>query len=243
MATDQQIQTVIKADLSWFQKHERLILGLCLLCTVLWLGNKWLDNSAVAAKTALGIQQAENEKVRVQANLSAAQYQATIDALSKQNSSLAAAVATRQTVLVQQQAATAALATSNPNEFTQTWQKLIPGTLTGGIAQQSITLPDGTHSQQFVVDLGPAIETVNQLEEVPVLKADKADLQTVISNDKKMLAAADVDLKAKDALLQSNDKTCKDQIAVVKANANKSKRTWFIIGFVAGISTRILAKF
>lgn len=68
-----------------------------------------------------------------------------------------------------------------------------------------------------------------QLDSVPVLQADVTDLQNEVGGLRKELA--------------DNQQVCKDQIAVVKASERRSKRRWFVAGFVAGIATRILVKF
>ena len=95
-----------------------------------------------------------------------------------------------------------------------------------------------------------AVATVQQLEQVPVLTQQLSDETQIASDTAGLLAAANenratltdeisgLKLEAVDSA-----KVCTAQIAVIKAEARKSKRRWFVAGFVAGIATRILGKF
>ena len=89
-----------------------------------------------------------------------------------------------------------------------------------------------------------AVATVQQLEQVPVLTQQLSDETQIASDTAGLLAAANenratltdeisgLKLEAVDSA-----KVCTAQIAVIKAEARKSKRRWFVAGFVAGIAT------
>jgi len=242
MATGPAVPT-FASELTWLQKHERLIVVVLVLALGGWFGNKWLNQSAENAKATLAVQQAASAAAASQADLAAKTYQAAIEAMSKANVALATAQTARNTALVKTQTQTATQAVNQPNEFVKTWQSLIPGTMGGNIVQQPIDLPDGTHSQRFAVDLGPAIETVNTLESVPVLKADLADETALAANTQTALNSCQTLVEKQKTEIAEDKKTNDAEIASLKASARKSKRNWFIAGFVSGIATRLFFKF
>src|SRR2546430_17449964 len=92
---DKQTIAVAEGGFTWLQKHERMIIVLLVLLAGGWLGNKWLNNSAAEAQTKYAIAQAALDQTRLQASQAHQDYQMTVDALTKQNASLAAAVASR----------------------------------------------------------------------------------------------------------------------------------------------------
>lgn len=222
--------TVILAnELTWLQKHERLIIVVLVLALGGWLGNKWMNQSAENAKSVLAVQQAASAAAASQADLAAKTYQAAIDAMSRQNVALAASQQARNTTLVKQQAATATVA---PDVLITMWKGLIPGTMGGDIKLQDITRPDGVHAQQVIVDDGPAVETVNQLEEVPVLKANLSDETALAQNTQTALNSCSTLVDSQKTEIAEDKKTCDAKTASLKADARKSKRNWFITGLV-----------
>jgi hypothetical protein len=231
---------LITNELSWFQKHERLIIVVLVLALGGWLGNKWMNVSAEHAKAALAVQQQASAIAATQADLAAKSYQAAIEALSKANVALAASQTARNTVLVKQQATTATQATVAPNDFVKTWQSLIPGTIPGNITQQVAILPDKTTSQQFIVGLGPAIETVTALEAVPVMKANLADEIALAGSTQTALNSCSTLVDKQVIEIAQDKKTCDAAMKDLKANARKHSRNWFIAGFVSGIATRLV---
>lgn len=219
----------VKSGLSWLQKHERLVLVFMVLLVGGFLGNRYLNNAASETKTKYDIAKSQLDDVKAQATAAKADYAATVDALTKQNAALATAVAQRQVVLQQRQetAKTAPLP-----EVAIRWQDIIGGS---GDLVSSI--------EGVAITEAGARKTVSMLEQVPVLIADKSDLQTISDNQKKELDKANVVIDNLGKQQIKSDETCKLQVAEVKAAARKSKRNWFIAGFVTGIATRILVKF
>lgn len=225
--------TVILAnELTWLQKHERLIIVVLVLALGGWLGNKWMNQSAENAKSALAVQQAASAAAASQADLAAKTYQAAIDAMSRQNVALAASQQARNTTLVKQQTVTATLP---PDTVVTMWKGLIPGINQGNI----VPTPQGG----YTVDGGPAIETVNQLEEVPVLRANLSDETALAGNTQTALNSCSTLVETQKTEIAQDKKTCDAQVTSLKADARKSKRNWFIAGFISGIATRIAFKF
>ena len=120
-----------------------------------------------------------------------------------------------------------------PTELVARWNTLVP-------AAGATVSPNGV----FVGSQG-AGTTVQQLEKVPVLAAQLDNEIAIESGTQKLLTSSEgrvvtlndqvTDLKTQAVL---NAKVCTDQIAVVKADARKSKRKWFIVGYIAGFLSR-----
>lgn len=236
------VVTAAKSELSWLQRHERIVLIAIVLLAGTWGWNKWIDNDPTDKRVAAAVlaQQvtdlkAANAEIALQATQSAAQYQATVDALSKQNASLAAAVAARQATLVSQQAKNT---TAPLPELAQRWESLVsdetnvaPGGLTA--TADGITVTDTA-----------ARATVNMLEEVPVLKSDLSDETEIATNrgievDKAngLIGVLNTQVSSLKTLGDAADKKCAADIAVVKSEARKSKRNWFLKG--AGVGATV----
>lgn len=244
MATDTQVQTAIKSDVSWLKAHERIILLFIALVLGGWLGNKWMDNRITAAETQVAIvtqqlktQEAINTQQTQQTKQDVAQYQAMVDTLTRQNAALASAVSTRNSQLVVQKQADATLTLP---DLAVRWKNL------SNLSDTEIQAAAGSIS---VTDSG-ALKTVSQLEEIPVIQADLVDTKTVADNTQKELdksnqVIGDLTKQVSGLNLQvtDQDKQCKADLAEVKATARKSKRNWFVAGFVSGIATRLLLKF
>ncbi len=129
-------------------------------------------------------------------------------------------------------------ATLPPTDLVARWNALVPQAA-ASVTSNGVTLPNTG-----------AVATVQQLEIIPVQQEEITNEQTLVANGE-VLAVAQTkqvtDLTAQITGLKlsavDDAKVCQAQIAVVKADARKSKRRWFIAGFVAGIATRILGKF
>lgn len=214
---------------TWLQAHQGIILGILFLAGFLWLGNKYLDNAAAKAQTEYAIAQLESKKAASQADLAAKDYQGVIAALTKQNNLLAANVAQRAAVLTKKQEE---IKTLPLPEVAKTWQNIIGGD------KDFLSSIDGLS----ITDAGSR-RTVSMLESVAVLSADVNDQKVIIGNQQTELDKSSNLISSLNNLVTANDTTCKAQVAAVKAVSNKSKRTWFILGFVAGIGTRVFGKF
>jgi Skp family chaperone for outer membrane proteins len=225
---DSQVASVVKSELTWLQKHERIILGTMVLVVVLWLGNKYLDNSAARAATIAETAKQHAAEVTLQASQAAAQYQATIDALQRQNASLAASIAQRQVVLQQKQTE---IKTEPLPAVAEEWQRLIGG-------ENDVV----SNTTGLSVSESGARRTVSQLEEVPTLAANLADEKAVAGNLQTELGSANKLIAAREAELTANSAACKTEITNLKDSARKSKWHWFEAGYVAGLVTRGVIK-
>ncbi len=215
-----QLLASVQNEKTWLQKHERLIIVVLVIAFGSWLGSKYLDNAAANAKSALVAQQQVSAAAASQAEMAAKGYQVAIEALSKQVTALDVAMTQRQTVLVKQQAQTSALP---PDQLVTLWQGLIPGINKGSIVPTT---------NGYAVDPGPAIDTVNQLEEVPVLKANLADETNLAATTQSALTSCSGLVDKQKTEIAEDKKTCDAQTASLKADARKSKRNWFIGGLV-----------
>jgi len=129
-------------------------------------------------------------------------------------------------------------ATLPPTDLAARWNTLVPQAEVT-VTTNGVTLPETG-----------AMATVQQLEIIPVQQKEITNDQTLIANGNALAVAqtkqvTDLTAQVTGLKLQSVDdaKVCQAQIAVVKADARRSKRRWFAAGFVAGIATRIFGKF
>lgn len=227
-------------EVVFLKSHERLILGVLALCTVLYLGNAWLNHSVLvanakvaAAEKVEAARSKANEDLQVSMLQQTASYQALVSELEGQNKALAAAISSRQQVVVQQQTADRAL---TPTELSGRWT---------GLSQLSPTDVQFDGQRFSVTDQG-AHATVSQLEEVGPLKASLADSQKIVADKSQQLASLKT-LQDSDGLLISGlqlqigeeKRVCSAEVADEKA---KGRRGWFrglkwglVTGFVSGV--------
>lgn len=220
---------------TWWQKHERLIIIVLALAGVLFVTNKVLNHSAdvdkqksdIAAQT-LSQQKETDKALAAQVAQTQAQYQQLVIQLSQQNAQLVAAVQTRTVVLQQQQAVDRTLPLP---DLGKRWVDLVH-------LQPTDIQPTASG---ITVSTDGARTTVAQLEKVPVLEANVQDGQTQIANDEKQLTASNIVIASQsneiDGLkltVVDQDKSCKTQIATVKAEARKSKLKTFLYGAGVG---------
>jgi len=184
--------------------------------------------SSQIAQVQLDAQKAANTQSLAQAQQTLADYRTALDVYSKQNSTLAAAIAARDKGVQTQQATDAKLP---PTGLAARWAAL---------AQVDTSEIVPTSSGLNVTE-DAALTTVNQLEMVPVLTQDLSDKQKQIDNLNveagKSQAVISQGTTLVDGLqLQLKDQTasCKIQVQTVTDKANKSKLKWFGAGFVTG---------
>jgi hypothetical protein len=227
---DATVAANIKAGQTWFQAHERLVIVALVLLVGCWLGNKYLDNAALDAKTRNGVAQQEASAAKNAADIAGQQYAATIAALTQQNLALSATINQRQV-------------------YTQ--QKVADVTAPTKTATDAISDIGTAYDRKIDVSIEPTGRLSFPVPEVQQFTATKierdadeatiADQVVVIKNQQVELDKGATLVSSLKAAQVTSDTACKTEVAQVKANANKSKRTWFIIGFAAGLGTRILA--
>ena len=233
--------------------HERLII-IVLAAVVLWWGwGKYAqirldhDNALLKQAQVVAQQQADqNAALAKQAQANAqqiaedrAQLQALSDKLTAQNQQLVAANTALAVALTKQQKTDASLPVP---ALVDRWAQLVPGTNFAGAV---------TSGNNVQVTPSNALATVQQLEKVPVLTqqlanetAEKANDDQLINQQNKSITdlngqvgTLNASVAGLNKQITDNAAVCQDQIKVVKAQAAKSKRRWFIIGFISGFVT------
>jgi hypothetical protein len=236
--------------------HERLIIIVLAAAVLLWGWGKYAqmrvdhDNALLKQAQIVAQQQADQNAVlakQAQENsvliaADKAQLQALSDKMTAQNQQLVNANTALATALSKQQKTDASLPVP---ALVDRWAQLAPGTnFTGSISS----------GNNVEVTPSNALATVQQLEKVPVLTQQLANVTTEKANDDQLINQQNksiTDLNGQVGTLNAsivglnkqiidNGAVCQDQIKVVKAEAAKSKRRWFIIGFVTGFISRQL---
>lgn len=194
------------------------------------------DNANLQQAKVVAVAQADKtQALATQAAQQAAQFQAETQRVAQQNAALEQANATLVAALTKQQKTDAVMTTP---EIAQRWTQLVPAATVSSAPTGGVTLTDaGAHA------------TVNELEKVPVLTAQLVDAQQETKNEQGLLSLSTGQVTTLNAEVGSlklqlvdNDKVCKADIATVKAEARRSKRRWFAIGFVAGWASRQVVK-
>lgn len=223
----------VKAVESWFKTHERLIALVLVLLVGGWLGNRYLNNSATDAAAKAHTAEVAAQAASLQASQAAAAFQTALTVMQAQNAALAATVAKRQQVTEKQVAEVTA-----PNT---TAQKALDDVhsvygeqigMTGIIVDNHLAFPIET------VQVFSATKIERDADEATI-----ADQNVEIVNDKNVISACQTNVAALEVKNIADGKAADAQIAKLKADGRKSKRNWFIAGFVAGLATRILGKF
>lgn len=226
---------------SFLLDHEKLLIVFVAAILLWWGYGKYADirlqhDNAVLAQAKLA-SEAQAKVVAAQAaqvQQDAQQLQALQTKLEAQNAQLAQANATLAAALSQRQKTDAALP---PTELAARWKQLVPD------AQ-----PVGTASG-FSLSVGSAVATVQSLEQVPALKQELANETQLKTNGDLLIAQQQkniFDLTGQVGGLQKQStldkQQCTDEKNVMKSEFRKSKRRWFIIGYVAGFVSRQVIK-
>lgn len=220
--------------------HERLIL-VVVVAVVLWFGyGKYAqiqlehDQEQLAAQKLITDAQVKaNQQLAQQVAADAQQLKSLSDKVEAQNQQLANANVALVTALTKQQKTDASLPIP---DLVSRWAQLVPGTDFAG------TIDSGNNVK---VTPANAVATVQQLEKVPVLTTELANERQQKQNDEQLLVAANksiLDLNGNvtglNSLIVDNTKQCQTQIKVIEDEARKSKRKWFVIGYIAGFATK-----
>ena len=225
---------------SWFKVHERLIIIFMVLVFSFFVLDKslgivqsWEQHKATQAEKVLDVQKAKNDADLASAKVLLATYQDQLATAAKEIASLTSAQASRDKVVVVQQKADAQLA---PNDLALRWQ---------GLVGDSGVIPGATG---YEVSNTAAVDTVVNLEQVPVLKADLADEQSKTAALQKDVASANdligqgkVVVSGLQTQIVDQTKACTAQINVVKAQARGGKLKAFGIGYGLGLVTGLVA--
>jgi len=241
MDSVEKVEAVLKSELSWLQRHERLVLAV-VAGLVLWFGIGKIDTlisnhdhaNLEQSKVAAAVQQEKNDALAKQVAQDKAEYEALAAKIEARDAQLQALQVQLVSALTKQQAADR---TMTPTELTQRWNVLVPEA-GAAVAPTGVTLPaEGARA------------TVIELEKAPVLTKQLEAKNEELTNAQSLLKAEGQQvstLNDRVAGLQTqatlDAKVCTDQIAVVKADARKGKRHWFYAGMVVGFIGRQIIK-
>jgi hypothetical protein len=235
------VKNIFEAETKWVVAHEKLIIVIAVLATVLFLGNRWMnksDDKAIAnnavAQQVLQERITQNENLAKQLATQLQQYQQIITAMAAQNTALANSMKQRQVEVQQQQKIDQTLPLP---DLAIRWEKLAN--------LQPIDIQN-TDKGLAVSEYGSRA-TVQILETVPALQQDKKDLTTTIANKDTELNACNGVVKnfneqvvpGLKAELVEKDKACVARLDLEKADARKSKKNWFIRGVVSGAAAAV----
>lgn len=209
--------TVTKTAISWFKTHEVLIIAVLILGG--WLGNKYLDNIATDAAAKAHTAEVAAQAATLQASQTTAAFVTALNVMQQQNAALAATVAKRQQV---------------------TETKVKDVTAPGRTATQAISDLNAAYDLNWDVAVEPSGRVSFQVPTVQTFAATKierdadeatiADLNVELSNGSNALDACKTNTTALEAKNVADKKASDAEIASVKADANKSKRKYLIIG-------------
>lgn len=238
--TDAQVRSTAASISHYFKTHEILIsiVGALIL---LWCLSGKVEN-VIAAHD--------------QKNLTLAQ--ATLQAQVDKNTALAQQVAQQAAAVAAQQQETtrlnAALEQANATLVSalakqQTTDKTLPPTALAQRIETLAALPPQSvvpqANQHFDLTPAGAVGIAVTLEQVPALQGQLKNTQDEKASTDKLLASTQGQVTTLNSQvdglklqLGDADKVCTDKIKVVKDDARKSKRRWFIIGYVAGFLSR-----
>jgi hypothetical protein len=231
---------MLEKYVTFFKAHERLALVFMGLVVIMFLGNKWADSSAEKAR----IQAAATAQIAAEAKVSAdkaeqaaaltqAQYQAMVDALSRQNQVLAQAITSRDSVLGQK--ITEVIQPKPPTAVASELNDAYKGQASSTVTDTGL-LFDPTVVQKF---------TVTKIER-DTFQADLSDetrvasnLQTELNKSNELSGNLGTQVTSLKNEITANSDQYKADIKAVKATARASKFKYFKwgygLGFVSGL--------
>lgn len=233
--------TVFHSVSSFAKLHEKLI-AVVVGGLLLWGVTGKIQDAIVAHDQKVYAARSADLQAQVAANAVQAQ---TVAKLAADNAALAQTVKTQNAQLEAINAKLSAALTQQRQT-----DAVLPSP---ELAQRATVLahltPDAiapvVGSDGFVVERLGLVSIVQELEAVPVLTQQVGNLQTEKGNLEKQIASQSelvTGLNNQVTGLQSEIAKAgaanKAEVALVKAQATKSKRKWFVIGFVAGLAVR-----
>ena len=224
------ISTYVKA-------HERLVLA-GIAAVLLWFAVGHIEG-IIARHDNANLQQAQvvaqaqadkTAAIAEQVAQQSAQYASLAAKVQQQNDALMQANVALSTALAKQQHSDATLP---PSDLVARWNALVPQ------AKPTVT------ATGIAVDTPSAVATLQQLEIIPVQQQELTNTQKELENAQSLVTAEgqqmttlNTEVGSLRTQLGDNQAVCQAQIKVVKAEARRSKRRWFAVGFVSGFVTR-----
>lgn len=231
------IPETINKTSSWLVIHEKLIIIVLVLGLALYIVQKGYDyadkvatHKYQQAQTTLQTQTTKTDTALDEAKQTLASYEQALAISESQNAKLADIISKRNTTLTQQQTVDSNLP---PDALVARWQSLINN--------------QGVQSTNFkiAVNDSAALDTVQQLEKVPVLTQNLEDeqksndnLQTSLNNSNTLINQGKSVISNLQLELKDQQNECNTELSKVKADARKSKLKWFGAGYIAGLLTK-----
>ncbi len=227
--------------IKWLKAHERLLL-VAVAGLALWFAIGKVDTLLVShdkatvqqAQIIAQVQQEKNDALVAQMKKNDADKDALVAQVQARDAQLTQLQATLVTALANQQAKDKVL---TPTDLTARLNTLVP-TAGATVTPNGVLLPEQG-----------AVATVVELEKAPVLAKQLAASNEELTNAEKLVAAEGQQVTDRDVLITGlqtksvdDAKVCTAQIALVKAEARKSKRRWFLAGVVTGWFARQVVK-
>lgn len=181
------------------------------------------DATVLAQHQLLDVQKANSD---LQAAI--AKRDAEID---KRDALLEKAIASRNTVLIQQQKADA---------------QLPPTELASRLVQLSGAPVDGVKAQadgSIALSQPASVVVTGKLEEIPTLEANVGDLQTEIADRDEKISERDKQIVSDKQVLAAQIDADHKKYKELETKARRSKLRWFAAGVVAGFVGRTFAHF
>jgi Tfp pilus assembly protein FimV len=227
--------------IQFLKEHERLAI-VVIIAALIWIGYGKVEGIIAAHDQSVLAQQKlitdaqvkQNAALAVQVQQDAANLQALQTKLETQNAQLVQANTQLAAALSRRQQSDANLPLP---DLAARWIQLVP--------QASLT----STSAGISVSPTGAVATVQALEQIPTLQqeltnetAQKQNADQVIAQQTTSITDLTKQVTGLNLQIVDQTKQCTDQIAVVRAQAAKSKRRWFIIGYIAGFMSKVLLK-
>lgn len=237
---DAEVRSLVGRASAYVKTHEILIIALFSIGLIWFVSGKVQDviaahdaKNLTLGKAALAAQVEKNTALAQQVAQQAAQFAAQQQETARLNASLEQANAALIGALAKQQTTDKQLP---PTELAQRIE-----TLAGLPAQSVVPQPNAS----FSVSQPAAVQIAVTLENVPALQGQLKNEQAVKNNVDKLLASSQGQVTTLNSRvdglglqLAAADKVCSEQIKVVKDDAAKAKRKWFLWGFVTGFLAR-----
>ena len=221
----------------WVEAHERHLL-IAVAGLVLWFGIGKVDQLIInhdranleQAKVVAAVQQDKNDAMAKQMAQHDADTQALTAKIEARDAQLTQLQAQLVTALTKQQAVDRV---ATPTELTQRWNVLVPEA-GAAVSATGVTVPtEGARA------------TVVELEKSPVLAQQLTAKSEELTNTQTLLAAEGQQVLDRDGLIaglkaksEDDAKVCDARVKVETDKVHKTRRRWFVIGFITGFISR-----
>ena len=243
---DKQLIATVKQDVSWIQRHERIIIIILVLAAAVFAFNKYIDHAAKVADEQAAVssqilkeQQNINQQLIQRMDAQDARYASLVEELTKKNEASRQEINTRNQDLAKQQSVNNTLPLV---DLAGRWKTLI----------NALNSDVQAFGPNIMVSDSGARQTVNKLEETTTLEANLTSQTNISNNLQKLLTECNQVVTNKQEVIDGKDNELKKQkddsekqIVKVKADDRRSKRNWFVRGMIAGggIAAYILLRY